>query len=309
MRALARRSGFAARGSRFARRGAGRTTSSTVDADEVAKFGARVDWADPASASGAGPLHALNPARAAYVRERVGGALAGLRVLDVGCGGGLLAEALAARGAAVDAVDASAASVAAAAARSAAAEKPFSTTVATPEALLDAGAGSYDVVCALEVLEHVADDAAFADALSALCRPGGHVFVSTLNRTPLAYGAAVVVAERWLGLLPRGTHDYEKFRTPDEVAALLGAAGCAVADARPVHYVPSPGGGGGRARGDRAETSTLQETGVRRPLQRWNARSSPRPERHRVRRWIGAGDARGAVNFVIHARKRAAPGE
>ena len=126
-----------------------------------------------------------------------------------------------------------------------------------PEALLADGTlseATFDVVCALEVLEHVADDGAFVAACARLARAGGDVFLSTLNRTPLAAAASITIAEGALGLLPRGTHDAAKFRTPGDVAALLGAAGCRVRDARALHFAPAPRGpgaawlGGARAR-------------------------------------------------------------
>ena len=259
----------AARLAARATRGAPRLTlrgASTVSEAEVAKFGAVV-WADPTSASGAGPLHALNPARADYVRARAGG-LRGKRVADVGCGGGLLARALAAAGADVVGLDASPRAAAAAAARAAAGPR-FAVVAGAPEALLADGTlseATFDVVCALEVLEHVADDGVFVAACARLARAGGDVFLSTLNRTPLAAAASITIAEGALGLLPRGTHDAAKFRTPGDVAALLGAAGCRVRDARALHFAPAPRGPGAA--------------------------------------WLG-GDARGAVNFVVHATREA----
>ena len=138
-----------------------------------------------------------------------------------------------------------------------------------PTALLADGTlseATFDVVCALEVLEHVADDGAFVAACARLARAGGDVFLSTLNRTPLAAAASITIAEGALGLLPRGTHDAAKFRTPGDVAALLGAAGCRVRDARALHFAPAPRGPGAA--------------------------------------WLG-GDARGAVNFVVHATREA----
>ena len=158
---------------------------------------------------------------------------------------------------------------AAAAAARAAAGPRFAVVAGAPEALLADGTlseATFDVVCALEVLEHVADDGAFVAACARLARAGGDVFLSTLNRTPLAAAASITIAEGALGLLPRGTHDAAKFRTPGDVAALLGAAGCRVRDARALHFAPAPRGPGAA--------------------------------------WLG-GDARGAVNFVVHATREA----
>ena len=213
------------------------------------------------------PAARAEPARADYVRARAGG-LRGKRVADVGCGGGLLARALAAAGADVVGLDASPRAAAAAAARAAAGPR-FAVVAGAPEALLADGTlseATFDVVCALEVLEHVADDGAFVAACARLARAGGDVFLSTLNRTPLAAAASITIAEGALGLLPRGTHDAAKFRTPGDVAALLGAAGCRVRDARALHFAPAPRGPGAA--------------------------------------WLG-GDARGAVNFVVHATREA----
>ena len=182
----------------------GALSSGTADAREVAKFEA-VDWTNPQSASGAGPLHALNPMRVAYVRERLGGDLTGLKILDAGCGGGLLAEALAGLGARGVAVDAAAGAAGAAEARADRGPAPpaYKTRLATPEALVAEASGTFDAVCAFEVIEHVADPPAFAAALAALARPGGDAFLSTLSRTPLAFALAVHYCPRLGPRLPQ----------------------------------------------------------------------------------------------------------
>ncbi len=204
---------------------------STVSAAETAKFGALADrWWDPEGPMR--PLHRMNPLRTGWIAERVaaaGLAWGGLRLLDVGCGAGLAAEAFARRGASVTAIDASAEAIAAARLHAEQGGLTIDYRVAAPEDLAEEEA-RFDVVVALEVIEHVADRDAFLAALAGLTRPGGLVFLSTLNRTARSFLLAKLGAEYLLRLLPVGTHDWRGFVTPAELARGLRRAGLAVTD-------------------------------------------------------------------------------
>lgn len=206
-----------------------------VDAAEIARFqSAASRWWDPEGAMR--PLHDLNPVRLAYV-ERTG-ALAGRLVVDVGCGGGLLAEAMARKGARVVGLDMAdeLLRVAQLHALESNVSVEYRHEPAEQHALTHAG--RYDVVTCMEMLEHVPDPAAVIGALAELARPGGQVFVSTLNRTPRAYLMAILGAEYVLRLLPTGTHTYEKFIKPSELAAWARDAGLVEADIAGLHYDP-----------------------------------------------------------------------
>ena len=202
---------------------AGATTGRTADRAEVAKFDAlAAAWWEPR-----GPmamLHAMNDARIGWVRERA--TLNGARVLDVGCGAGLASEALARAGAAVTGVDAAAEVIAAARAHAAAGGLAIDYLVGGPE---DIG-GEYDVVVAFEVIEHVDDHAAFLGALAARLKPGGRLFLSTLNRNPVSWLVAKFGAEYVARLLPVGTHDWKKFVKPAELNQALRGAGLRMVD-------------------------------------------------------------------------------
>lgn len=205
------------------------------DAGEIARFEALArEWWDPAGKFR--PLHQIGPVRLAFVRDALvrhfglapGGLkpLAGLSVLDVGCGGGLISEPLARLGARVTGIDPGARNVAIARDHAAPQGLSIDYRVATAEELAAAGE-QFDAVVCLEVLEHVPDVRAFVVTLAALVRPGGLLLLSTLNRTLKAYALAIVAAEYVLGWLPRGTHQWERFITPDELAAHCAAAGLA----------------------------------------------------------------------------------
>ncbi|KAF6255179.1 S-adenosyl-L-methionine-dependent methyltransferase [Scenedesmus sp. NREL 46B-D3] len=215
---------------------------SSLDKKEAAKFAALADkWWDTTGGPFA-PLHALNTARVAFLRSGLCGLrglqqqqaqaqpLRGLAVLDVGCGGGLLSEPVARLGAQVHGIDVSDEGVAAAAAH-AAGDPLLSDRVryqrTTLEALLatPGAAGSYDVVMASEVIEHVKQPGQFLADLAAAAAPGGHVFITTLNRTPAAYSLAIVAAEYLLRFVPPGTHDWHKFITPQELGMMAADAG------------------------------------------------------------------------------------
>ena len=219
---------------------------STVDADEVARFAALADqWWDADGPLKA--LHRLNPLRLEYIRDRVAAVfgrdplaerpLAGLRLLDVGCGGGLLCEPMARLGAAVVGIDPAARNIGVAARHAADAGLGIDYRHATAEALAADGE-TFDVVLTMEVVEHVADPDAFIGACCALLVPGGTTVVATLNRTPKAYLLAVVGAEYLLRWLKPGTHDWRKFVRPAELARRLRAGGVRVSAMTGVRYSP-----------------------------------------------------------------------
>ena len=198
-----------------------------ADPAELAKFDALARrWWDPAGESG--PLHRLNPARLAYVAGRV--ALAGVRLVDVGCGGGILSESLARAGAEVLGIDLAPAALETAELHALEQRVKVGYRLCSAEQLAAEVPGSFDVATCMEMLEHVPDPASVLAALAALVRPGGHVFLSTLNRTPRAYLSAVLGAEYLLRLLPRGTHEYARFLRPSEIARAARAAGLIVRD-------------------------------------------------------------------------------
>jgi 2-polyprenyl-6-hydroxyphenyl methylase/3-demethylubiquinone-9 3-methyltransferase len=210
-----------------------RTDSS--DPAEIAKFEALAHrfW-DPQGEFR--PLHHLNPVRVEYIASRV--PMQGASVLDVGCGGGLLAEALARRGAQVQAIDLSPAMISTAQLHAAESGLSIDYRVQDAQALAQLQPHQFDVVCCMEMLEHLPDPQAFLGTLSRLVRPGGAVFVSTLNRNFKSFMLAIVGAEYVLRLLPRGTHEYERFIRPAELAAWARRAGLTLLDTAGLHYDP-----------------------------------------------------------------------
>ena len=208
-----------------------------VDPDEIARFDQDAsDWWDPQGPFA--PLHAINPLRLDYIEQR-SGPIRGRRVVDVGCGGGLLAEGLAERGAArVSGIDLAPETIEVAH-RHAQARFPFIEyeTVAA-ESFAASRAGTFDVVTCLELLEHVPDPASVIQACARLVRPGGSVFFSTINRNTRAWLLAVVAAEQVLGLVPRGTHNASAFIQPAELARWARQAGLDLEDLTGLHYNP-----------------------------------------------------------------------
>lgn len=218
----------------------------TLDPDEVARFQAiAAEWWD---ANGKfRPLHQIGPARLTFIRDQVlahfgrpaGGLkpLAGLSVLDIGCGGGLVSEPLARLGAQVTGVDPGEETIAAARTHAAAQNLQIDYRVATAEALADAGE-TYQVVLCLEVVEHVPDVETFIKLIVRLVQPGGILILSTINRTWKSFGLAIVAAEYILGWLPRGTHTWDRFVTPDELSGHIRTAGLTPGAMKGIVYDP-----------------------------------------------------------------------
>lgn len=206
-----------------------------VDPREIAKFEELASrWWDPSGEFKS--LHDINPLRLNYIVERA--RLAGRRVLDVGCGGGILAESMARRGAAVTGIDMGEAPLAVAQLHQLESGVEVDYRQLTAEELAAAEPADFDVVTCMELLEHVPDPASVIGACGRLVKPGGHVFFSTINRNPKSYLFAIVGAEHVLRLLPRGTHDFNKFIRPSELDAWLRAADLDILDLRGVHYNP-----------------------------------------------------------------------
>jgi 2-polyprenyl-6-hydroxyphenyl methylase/3-demethylubiquinone-9 3-methyltransferase len=221
-------------------------SAPTIDPAEAAHFGAlAADWWNPAGSSAM--LHKLNPARLGYIREQVdaqwGGdpdgfsPLAGKTALDVGCGAGLLCEPLARLGAAVTGIDAAPENIAAA--RTHAVQSGLAIAYTAGE-LATLGEARFDLVTSLEVVEHVADPAAFVHGLAEALADDGLLILSTPNRTPQSRLALILFAEG-TGRIPRGTHDWNRFLTPDALTALVEAAGLEVIDTRGLAFSPARG--------------------------------------------------------------------
>ncbi len=198
------------------------TDHANVDPAEIAKFEELASrWWDTESEFK--PLHDINPLRANYIDQH--SSVAGSKLIDVGCGGGILAEAMAQRGAVVTGIDMGEAPLSVARIHQLESGVEVDYRQSTAEALAAEQPGHYDVVCCLEMLEHVPDPASVIAACADLARPGGSLYFSTLNRNPKAYLFAIVGAEHLLRLLPRGTHDYAKFIKPSELAGWIRDAG------------------------------------------------------------------------------------
>ena len=206
-----------------------------ADPQELQKFSALAHrWWDPTSEFR--PLHEINPLRLEWINARV--PLAGKTVLDVGCGGGILAESIAKKGAKVTGIDLSEKALKVADLHSLESGVAVRYELIAAEELASREAGHYDVVTCMEMLEHVPDPAAIVQACATLVKPGGHVFFSTLNRNPKSYLFAIIGAEYILRLLPRGTHDYMKFITPAELSQYIRRAGLEVDALKGMTYNP-----------------------------------------------------------------------
>lgn len=226
--------------------GSAEAKSGTIDSEEVARFSAMAEeWWDPTGKFK--PLHKFNPVRLSYIKQEVcrqfgrdpkaADAFKGLRFLDIGCGGGLLSEPMARLGAEVVGADPSETNIEIARLHMQSSGLEIDYRAETAEALADAGE-SFDVVLNMEVVEHVADVPLFLEATSRMVRPGGLMFVATINRTLKAYALAIVGAEYVLRWLPQGTHTYEKLVRPAEIEGPLKTAGLAVIDRSGVSYNP-----------------------------------------------------------------------
>lgn len=204
-----------------------------VDDAEIAKFEALASrWWDPTSEFK--PLHDINPLRANWIDDF--SQVSGKRLLDVGCGGGLIAEAMAWRGAQVTGIDMGEAPLAVAKIHRLESELDIDYQQITAEELAEQQAGSYDVVCCLEMLEHVPDPSSVIAACAELAKPGADLYFSTINRNPKAFAFAIVGAEYVLNLLPKGTHEYSKFIRPSELGQWIRQAGLQLTDMTGLTY-------------------------------------------------------------------------
>nr|WP_070961502.1 bifunctional 2-polyprenyl-6-hydroxyphenol methylase/3-demethylubiquinol 3-O-methyltransferase UbiG [Hyphomonas sp. Mor2] len=223
------------------------TSRPSIDPDEVAKFSAMAaEWWDPKGKFR--PLHKFNPVRLEFIRDTLEDhfrldssarkPFEGLRILDIGCGGGLVSEPMTRLGAAVTAVDASEANIKTAMTHAEQGGLDIDFRAGTVEALIESGEAPFDVVLNLEVVEHVADPTAFLKDCASLVKPGGLMIVATLSRTAKAFALAIFGAEYVLGWLPRGTHEFEKFLRPEEIAGPLRDAGLSVQAPQGVSFNP-----------------------------------------------------------------------
>jgi len=208
---------------------------SNVDHSEIDKFSALAHrWWDPTSEFK--PLHAINPLRLGWIQSITN--LQGKRILDVGCGGGILAESLSKAGATVTGIDLSSKALKVAELHQLESGTSVRYLAISAEDLAKEESQSYDVVTCMEMLEHVPDPSSVVQACAKLCKPGGHIFFSTLNRNPKSYLFAIIGAEYILQLLPKGTHQYEKFIKPSELAQFTRAAGLEVIELKGMTYNP-----------------------------------------------------------------------
>jgi len=220
--------------------------ATTINDDEIARFTAMAEeWWDPTGKFK--PLHKFNPVRLAYIRQHVidhfkldgtkREPFEGLNFLDIGCGGGLLCEPMARLGAKVTGADAAEKNIRIAALHATQSGLDIDYRATTSETMAAAGE-QFDVVLNMEVVEHVADVPLYLESCAQLVKPGGLMFVATINRTAKAFALAIVGAEYVLGWLPKGTHTYEKFLTPEEISSQLKRHGMSIKDKSGVSYSP-----------------------------------------------------------------------
>ncbi len=211
--------------------------SASIDADEIARFSdCDQDWWNPNGAWK--PLHKLNPARINYILEIARARVKGLSVLDVGCGGGLLAEPLARMGANVTGLDASPKTIRAARAHAKQEKLKIDYRTGSVEDFARSNKSRYDIVLAMEILEHAADIGSLLRAAASALKPNGVLIVSTVNRTTKSYLLGIVMAEYVLGWVPKGMHDWERFIKPSELAALFEKAGLKLSDLKGMVFNP-----------------------------------------------------------------------
>ena len=209
---------------------------TNVDPAEIDKFQSIASrWWDRESEFK--PLHDINPLRVDYIERQARG-LSGKHIVDIGCGGGILTEALAQRGALMTGIDMAEQSLKVARLHLHESDLEIDYQLSTAEAFAEHNAARFDVVACLEMLEHVPDPAAIIDAAVRLLKPGGRLILSTLNRNPKSFALAILGAEYVLGLIPRGTHQYRRFIKPSEMAAQLRANGMQVLDISGMSYNP-----------------------------------------------------------------------
>lgn len=207
-----------------------------VDPIEIRKFEELANrWWDPGSEFK--PLHDINPLRANYIDHHSQG-VSGKKLLDVGCGGGLLSEAMAHRGATVSGIDMGEGPLTVARLHSLESQLDIDYQQSSAEKFAEKNAGQFDIVCCLEMLEHVPDPGSVIQACADLCKPKGMLFFSTINRNPKSWAFAIAGAEYLLRLLPRGTHDFQKFIRPSELANDIRQAGLEMKDITGMTYNP-----------------------------------------------------------------------
>lgn len=212
------------------------TAERNVDAAEIEKFQSIASrWWDPESEFK--PLHDINPLRTAYIEQQVA-TLAGKRILDIGCGGGILAEALAERGARVSAIDMAEQSLQVARMHLQESKLDIDYQLTTAEDFAEQHAAEFDVVTCLEMLEHVPRPESVVAAAAKLVKRDGWIIFSTINRNPKSFALAILGAEYILGLIPRGTHDYKNLIKPSELASAARSSGLMVSDITGMTYNP-----------------------------------------------------------------------